>query len=147
MNRLVFLAILATLPCCKSSAPYTVPAVAINTALAAGVSLQQRAQGGCYAVCTGGTACNPRTGYCEPSPCAGCQSWEVCVEADLVWHCAPAGTAGIPSVAEQRPSTAAPPGELVPGVGISPETGTVPLPATRPPLQTPEGAPAQPQRQ
>src|SRR5512144_295638 len=81
MNRLApALVALAAAAACKSSAPYTVPAAALNTGVALGFSAAQRAQGGCYAVCTHGTVCNPKNGlcesptsdmYCEPDPAGG----------------------------------------------------------------------------
>ena len=121
---LLFLALAA----CKSSAPYTVPAAAINTTLAVGAALRQRAEGGCYASCAPGTVCNPRTGYCEEQACMNCQAWEVCALSDAVWRCVPAVDASIPSIAQKRPTPTGPPGELAPGVGISPRTGTAPPP-------------------
>jgi hypothetical protein len=98
---------------CKSSAPYTVPAAAINTGLALGAAAAQRSQGGCYAVCTHGTVCNPKTGlcestsadvYCEPDPAGGTR----CVPLQI-------------GRKEPAPQPAA-------GVGISPATGSVPPP-------------------
>ncbi len=129
MKSLVPILALAALCACKSTAPYTIPAAAINTAVAAGVSLNQRAKGGCYSTCAYGTQCNPRTGYCEPSPCGNCQAWEVCVETEVAWRCVAGGT---PMVTQRRPAAAAPPTDVVPGVGLSPATGTVPtLPPTK----------------
>ena len=58
------------------------PSAMIYTALAVGASVQQRAEGGCYAVCSYGTVCDARTGTCvkETSKCgSACQSWELCV--------------------------------------------------------------------
>ncbi|MGA8892692.1 MAG: hypothetical protein WB493_14060 [Anaeromyxobacteraceae bacterium] len=103
---------------CKSSAPYTIPAAAINSALAVGVSAAQRSAGGCYAQCVGGTICNPRTGFCE-SPAVVC----VGAEADSL-------------ACLNRPGATMNTGTQVPGaspalpgpLGISPATGTVPPP-------------------
>ena len=111
------LAAVLALPACKSSAPYTIPAAAINTGLALGVAGAQRASGGCYAVCTNGTVCNRRTGlcesasidqYCEPDPAGGVR-------------CVPVA---FPSVGKQQPGAA---GAGSP-VGISPSTGQAPPP-------------------
>jgi hypothetical protein len=104
---------------CRSSAPYTLPSAAINTALAAGASAAQRSAGGCYAQCVGGTFCNPRTGFCE-SPGAVC----VGSEAETV-ACANrrAGSTLGASTPGPDGSTGAP----FP-LGISPATGSVPPP-------------------
>jgi len=115
-----FLAVLAG---CGSSAPYTLPSAAINTALAAGAAAAQRSAGGCYAQCVGGTVCNPRNGFCE-SPGAVC----IGMESD-------------PPSCLNRPGTTMQ--TTVPGpagtgdaplpLGISPATGSVPPPpGTRP---------------
>jgi hypothetical protein len=49
MRRLgVLLAVVAAAGC-QSSAPYTLPAAALNSALAVGAALEQKAAGGCYA--------------------------------------------------------------------------------------------------
>jgi hypothetical protein len=117
-RRFLLLALAAGLAGCKSSAPYTIPAAAINTALAAGVSAAQRSAGGCYAQCVGGTICNPRNGFCE-SPAVVC----VGSEADSI-------------ACLNRPGTTMNTGTQAPGaspalpvpVGISPATGTVPPP-------------------
>jgi hypothetical protein len=118
LRCLAALALAASATACKSSAPYTIPSAAINTALAAGVSAAQRSAGGCYAQCVGGTVCNPRTGFCE-SPAVVC----IGSEADSL-------------ACLNRPGTTMTTGTQVPGaspalpvpVGISPATGTVPPP-------------------
>lgn len=110
MRRLA-LAAVAALAACSSSAPHTLGAAAVNAGLALGAAGAQRAAGGCYAVCTNGTVCNPKTGLCEaPAPDAYCEE-------------APGG--GMRCVPlqigrqEERP-----PGSELP-VRISPATGTV----------------------
>jgi hypothetical protein len=103
---------------CKSSAPYTLPAAAINTGLAAGVSALQRTQGGCYAQCVGGTVCNPASGFCEQRNfvCLGIESDPPsCLNR-------PGATMG---AAAQVPGAG---GETLSPVGISPATGSVPPP-------------------
>ncbi len=109
---------------CKSSAPYTLPSAAINTALAAGVSAAQRSAGGCYAQCVGGTVCNPNTGFCE-SPGAVCIGAEAESPACI-------GRGNGAAMGTSRPGAEVSPPTSVP-VGISPLTGTVPPPpGTRP---------------
>jgi hypothetical protein len=52
MTRLALAALaLAAATACGSSAPYTVPAAALNTGIALGLAGAERAKGGCYAVC------------------------------------------------------------------------------------------------
>ena len=62
----------------------TVVNAALNTSLAVGASAVRRANGQCFTWCEQGTACNPRTGYCEVLPCRGaCHEGEHC-EGDLL---------------------------------------------------------------
>ncbi len=104
---------------CKSSAPYTLPAAGINTALAAGVAVAQKKAGGCYAQCTGGLVCNENTGLCE-------KAGIVCIgsEAD-----SPAciGKSQGALLQASRPGSSVNPATESP-VGISPATGSVPPP-------------------
>ena len=103
---------------CRSSAPYTLPSAAINTAIAAGASVAQKSAGGCYAQCVGGTICNPRNGFCE-SPGAVCVGAEADSPACLNRTGPTVGT-----------SAAGPAGwNITPlPVGVSPATGSVPPP-------------------
>jgi hypothetical protein len=119
MRRLAIAATLMLLAACKSSAPYTVPAAILNTGVAVGVSAAQRASGGCYATCANGTACNPRTGYCEPL-----SAQELCAESEGGgMRCVPLAT---PVGTEEKAEP--PSGGLRPPVGVSPATGSVPPP-------------------
>jgi len=119
---------LALVCACRSSGPYTVPAAAINTALGLGAAAQQRAAGGCIATCVHGTVCNPRTGFCERSPCGTCPAGEGCIVVSGGWKC---GTEAEASSAASAIRTQLPPGQIVPGIGISPQTGSGP-PASPP---------------
>ena len=118
-------ALLAAVSACRSSAPYTVPSAALNTALAVGVSAAQRSAGGCYAECVGGTVCNPKTGYCE-RPVAVC----VGAEADTL-PCA--SQAGSSTLQTQHPGLDPSAGAPRSPLGISPATGSVPPPPGTPP--------------
>src|SRR5512142_2904245 len=118
---------LTALSACASSAPHTLPALGINAAAGLGVAARQRAIGGCFATCAYGTQCNPRTGFCEQMPCGTCAPGESCVLAEGEWRCA-AGGAGTATVASTGRVKAAPAGQLVPGIGISPLTGSIPPP-------------------
>ncbi|HVP68705.1 MAG TPA: hypothetical protein VMT17_15740 [Anaeromyxobacteraceae bacterium] len=100
---------------CRSTAPYTVPATAINTGVAAGLSAAQRLQGGCYSQCTNGTVCNTRTGYCVPV-----SDRQVCIEdGSGGMRCTP--------LAIGSSATPAPPVSDF-SIGVSPATGSVPPP-------------------
>ncbi len=111
---------LLTFAGCASSAAYTIPAAAVNTAIALGAAAGQRAAGGCYAVCTHGTSCNPKTGMCEKAAEAAA--------ANQICHEEPGGEMRcIPfEITAERPVGAG--SGSVSGVGVSPATGSVPPP-------------------
>jgi len=116
MNRLAAVALL-WLAACSSSARYTLPAAAINTGLAVGVAAANKVNGGCIAMCTNGTVCNPRTGYCE----AAAPATTVCQDAPGGgMRCVPVD---VPAVAQQQPDK-----EINVPAGVSPATGSAPPP-------------------
>jgi hypothetical protein len=114
---------------CASTAPYTVGAAVVNTALAAGTAAVQRAAGGCIATCTNGTVCNERTGFCERGVVAApsADARDVCGEDPA------GGTRCIPAVGARSE----PPPVRLP-VGVSPATGSVPPPPSE---SSPRSAP------
>ncbi len=115
MRRTLLLAVLAGAAACQSTGPYSVPAAALNTAVAVGASAARRAGGDCFTPCTGGRVCTPRTGYCE-APVAE----QVCDQGETgMVRCAP-----ISVTQRQAPL----PPNLAPGFGISPQTGQAPPP-------------------
>ncbi len=116
MRAWVLLAAVAAVGC-RSSAPYTVPAAALNSAIAVGAALEQRAAGGCYANCTHGTVCNPRTGLCEAASAA-----EVCDQGET------GAVRCVPVVGVSRPAEGAVAKPPAPPIGVSPATGSVPPP-------------------
>jgi hypothetical protein len=125
VGRLVQLLVLVAIAgACKSSAPYTLPAAAIGTGVAAGFSAAQRSMGGCYATCTNGTACNPRTGFCEKAGagCA-CLAGEVCLmDSSGAPKCVPPAM----TIFSEREQAA---GAFI----VKPETGAIPqLPVPAP---------------
>jgi len=66
-------------------------AAASTTGLAIAVGAVNRANGECYGPCVDGTACNKKTGTCDPIPCRGrCQPNEKCEQRGLFEHCVPA---------------------------------------------------------
>ncbi len=118
-RRLASIVALAIALGCGSSAPYTVPSAAINSALAAGASAAQVSSGGCYAVCAYGTVCNPKTGFCERDTAAPC----VAGGAADPRCAAPVPVFGVEQGARVRPT-----GGSAPAIGVSPETGRAPPP-------------------
>jgi hypothetical protein len=139
MRRLAPFAALALALACRSSAPYTVPSALINTALAGAVGAQQRAAGGCWATCAYGTACNERSGLCERAACpGGCEAGDTCVESGGAWRCAPTASVAASVADRTRAAGGTAPGEVLPGVGVSPATGSVP---TLPPAKAAPDAP------
>src|SRR5438046_9487300 len=90
--RLAFFAVL--LVACKTGSPNTAIGAAVTTAAGLSASVANRAAGGCYAICTAGTVCNPRTGLCDREACGGrCGAGEVCEETFNGSKCV-AGTRG-----------------------------------------------------
>jgi len=107
---------------CHSTAPYTIPSAAINTAIAVGAAAQQRAAGGCYAACPPGTVCSPATGYCEKVA-------DVCVGREAE---GPACVRARADLSASAPAQTASPGGTGASIGVSPATGTAPtLPPTK----------------
>lgn len=87
---------------CHSTTSSMVGASAI-TAEAAAAAAFNRSQGGCIAMCTNGTVCNPRSGLCERPPCDNaCGPGERCDVSFKGNQCVAAGTTG---VASQAPGT------------------------------------------
>ena len=96
-----------------------------------GASALQRSAGGCYAVCTNGTTCNPRTGLCEDLPCHGlCRPDEHCEATPTQDRCAPGAPSDVaakaPGAGKTLPVLPAPPPasggppEIVPAAEKSP---------------------------
>jgi hypothetical protein len=85
---------------CKTGSPDTFAGAATMTMIAAGVGAAQRAEGGCIAVCTAGTVCNPNTGFCErPKDGAICPAGQHPTETFSKTECvsdAPASVASKP---------------------------------------------------
>ncbi len=88
---------------CHTGSANTMAGAGVMTGLALGASAASRASGGCYAVCTNGTTCNPRTGWCEALPCRGrCSPDEHCEQTFAESKCVPGGTTGVTSVAKGK---------------------------------------------
>ncbi len=115
MNRSWSL-VLGLAAACGSSAPYTMTSAALNTGLALGASALERSSGGCYAVCTNGTVCNPKSGYCERDPVPLCEPGSACGGPLL------REPLNVDQVHQQPGSTA------TRTLGVSPATGRAPPP-------------------
>src|SRR5260370_4213196 len=75
----------------------------VTTGLALGASAANRAAGGCYAGCTNGTTCNPKTGWCEALPCRGrCSPDEHCEATLSETKCVPGPPTGGTSMAKGK---------------------------------------------
>src|SRR4051812_48407032 len=86
---------------CHTGSASTLVGASTMTALALGTSAAERAAGGCYAMCTNGTACNPRTGLCELQPCRNqCSVSEHCETSFTGDKCMPGAPTGVESVAK-----------------------------------------------
>lgn len=116
-------AVILVAAACGSTAPYAVPAAAINTTAALAASAQQVAAGGCIATCAYGTECNPRTGFCEPSRCGRCPFGERCVASAEGFRCTSGGVVPPPATLRTQPPVGA---ALVPGVGFTAQPGLPP---------------------
>lgn len=115
------------------AAATVVGATTVTTA-ALGTSALQRKSGGCYAVCTGGTLCNPLNGLCERMPCDGrCGADEHCESTMTETRCAPGapgdiaskapGTGrSIPLLPPPTPDSNGPP-QMVPAAEKNPPSG------------------------
>lgn len=113
------LVLAATCGCAASGA--AVATAAVNTALAGGVSAYERSQGRCYAACPTGTACEPRTGLCEPLPCRGqCAMNQKCDQTGLVEHCVPAADVDLKIETSGTTVKAPPPAPPPPPAPVTP---------------------------
>ena len=90
----------ATLAACHTGGTSTLVGATTMTALAMGSAVAERAAGGCIALCTHGTACNPQTGLCEVLPCRNqCSASEHCEQTFTGDKCMPGAPTGVESVA------------------------------------------------
>lgn len=100
MGRASLLASIALAGCITGSSN-TMAGAAVMTAAGLGAAAVSRASGGCVAICTNGTACNPRTGLCETLPCRGqCGAGEHCEQTFTESKCVAGPETGVTSVAK-----------------------------------------------
>jgi hypothetical protein len=103
---------------CHTGSSNTFAGAAATSAAAIGVAAVERAAGGCIAICTAGTTCNPTKGICEPMPCRGeCGPNEHCEQTFSGNKCVAGGPTSVetlvkakgPAVPQVVPVTAPPP--------------------------------------
>jgi hypothetical protein len=98
--RPLFSLVALALAACATGSSNTLAGAAVTTAAGAGAAALSRANGGCIAMCTNGTICNPRTGLCEVLPCRGqCGASEHCEQTFTDTKCVPGPETGVTSVA------------------------------------------------
>ncbi len=94
--------LVAALVACKTGSPNTAVGAALTTAAGISAAAANRAAGGCIAICTAGTICNPRTGLCERQACDGrCGPSEICEETFSGSKCV-VGTTGVVTKADRN---------------------------------------------
>ena len=102
---------------CKTGSSNTGAGAAVTSAVAIGAAAVERKAGGCIAICTAGTTCNPAKGLCEPLPCRGeCASNEHCEQTFSGNRCVSGGPTSVetlvkaktPAVPQVVPVTAPP---------------------------------------
>lgn len=106
MERVAILAVL--LSGCAAS---TVAGAGAVTSAALATSAMQRKAGGCYAMCTGDTSCNPISGLCERNPCGVCAADQHCETTFTESRCMPGAPSDVVTTAPGTGRTvrAAPP--------------------------------------
>ena len=130
----VTLTLLLLLAACRTGNVSQLTGAAAISSLAIGAAAASRAAGGCIAICTGETFCNPRSGLCESLPCQGkCGSGERCAQTMTDIRCVPDTMIGVESKASAASSKAP---AIVPVTPPNPSTGSptiVPAAEQQPP--------------
>jgi len=111
----------ALLAGCTTGSSNTMAGAAATSAVAIGAAMGSRAAGGCFAVCTAGTACNPANGLCEPIPCRGeCAANEHCEQTFSGAKC----VAGGPTTVETLVKTKTPVAPQIAPMAAPPPDGS-----------------------
>ena len=88
---------------CKTGSSNTGVGAATTTAVAMGAAAVSRATGGCIAICTAGTTCNPTRGLCEPVPCRGeCGPNEHCEQTFSENKCVSGGPTSVETLVKGK---------------------------------------------
>jgi hypothetical protein len=91
-----------------------VASAVVNASIAASAAAARRANGECYTPCTPGTACNVKTGACDPLPCRGeCRPDETCEPTLSGEACVPNAALELHLGAEPGPTEPLPPTRAV----------------------------------
>ena len=93
----------ATLAGCHTGGTSTFVGASTMTALAMGSAVAERAAGGCIAMCTNGTVCNPQNGLCEVLPCRNqCQATEHCEQTFSGEKCVAGGPTSVETLVKGK---------------------------------------------
>jgi hypothetical protein len=99
----VWLCVLLSAGCGAST--QSVVSMTLNSGLALGAAAASRSQGGCYAICTAGSVCNPDTGMCERMTCNGlCGERQTCDDSGPLPRCIDDPALAAPPVEEPMTS-------------------------------------------
>ena len=102
MKRLLLVAAIAA-GCGAGTSISTAVGASTVTGAALAASAANRASGGCWAVCTNGTTCNPRTGLCDDVPCRGlCGAEEHCETTYSESKCVPGAPSDVIAASKAR---------------------------------------------
>ena len=125
MNRAwVLTAWIASVGCITGSAD-TLAGAGTVTAVAIGTAIAERKAGGCIAICTGDTICNPRVGLCEVRPCRNeCTADQHCEETLTGAACVEGSVNSISAARGNRPNL-----PIAPAVAPSPPGSPSVVPA------------------
>ena len=103
ISRLRALCTIALLAACKTGGSNTMAGAATVSAVAIGAAAVERATGGCIAICTAGTTCNPAKGLCEPVPCRGeCGPNEHCEQTFSGNKCVSGGPTSVEALVKSK---------------------------------------------
>jgi hypothetical protein len=109
MERLLSAALFSAAVSMAGCAASTLAGVSATTGAALAASAANRASGGCWALCTNGTSCNPRTGMCEEMPCRGlCSADEHCESTYADSKCVPGASGDVTAAAKGSGKTRLP---------------------------------------
>src|SRR6267143_3942726 len=101
LQRTLFATVL--LAGCATGSSNTAAGAATTSAVAIGLAAAERAAGGCIAMCTAGTVCNPAKGLCEPLPCRGeCGPNEHCEQTFSENKCVSGGPTSVEALVKGK---------------------------------------------
>src|SRR6266404_2951353 len=133
LQRTLFATVL--LAGCATGSSNTADGAGTTSAVAIGLAAAERAAGGCIAMCTAGTVCNPAKGLCEPLPCRGeCGPNEHCEQTFSENKCVSGGPTSVETLVQGKNATLP---QVIPATA-PPEDGSPSIvPAAQKALQLP----------